>query len=60
MANSEDKVQVALSDNTKFEAVVRGTEPDKDLAVLKINGQNQDLPAIEVADLIGICENWNG
>ena len=48
VSKAGSKVQISLSDNTKFEASVRGTEPDKDLAVLKINSGSRDLPAIEV------------
>ena len=36
------------SDNTKFEATIRGVERDKDLAVLKIDSRNINLSAIEV------------
>ena len=49
ISGANKKVQVSLSDNSKFEATVRGTEPDKDLAVLKIESGNKDLPAIEVS-----------
>lgn len=42
--SSADQIEVALSDGSKSSATVVGTDPDTDLAVLKIN--RKKLPAI--------------
>lgn len=42
--SSADQIEVTLSDGSKSSATVVGTDPDTDLAVLKINRKN--LPAI--------------
>ncbi|HSI24304.1 MAG TPA: Do family serine endopeptidase [Methylotenera sp.] len=44
---SADEIEVALADGRKLAAKVVGTDPDTDLAVLKIEGEN--LPAITFA-----------
>lgn len=41
-------MQISLSNNKKFEATVRGSEPDKDLAVLKIEPHGADLFPIKL------------
>jgi S1-C subfamily serine protease len=43
-----DKVKVTLSDRTVWEAQVIGTEPNKDLAVLKIDVAEEKLKPIQV------------
>lgn len=43
-----DKVEVTLSNNRTYPAEVLGTDPDTDLAVLKINQKN--LPALAFVD----------
>jgi serine protease Do len=42
------KIQVILADNRKFKAKVIGTDPETDIAVLKINADN--LPIVAVGD----------
>jgi Do/DeqQ family serine protease len=41
------KIKVVLQDEREFEATIVGADPDSDLAVLKIDSQNQ-LPSIEM------------
>jgi len=48
LVREADKVTVKLSDQREFEAEVRGTDPETDLAVLKIDAEN--LPMVELAD----------
>ncbi len=43
-----DIVEVTLSDNRSFEAEVVGTDPDTDLAVIKVN--QKDLPYLSFVD----------
>ncbi|HEX29890.1 TPA: DegQ family serine endoprotease [Candidatus Poribacteria bacterium] len=43
-----DKIWVSLLDNRKFRAKVVGTDPETDVAVLKIKAK--DLPAIKIGD----------
>ncbi|MEI9919297.1 MAG: Do family serine endopeptidase [Bacteroidota bacterium] len=43
-----DKVEVTLSNNRTYPAEVLGTDPDTDLAVIKIN--QKDLPALAFVD----------
>ncbi len=43
-----DKIWVSLLDNRKFKAKVVGTDPETDVAVLKINAK--DLPVIKMGD----------
>ena len=43
-----ERIIVTLADERQFEAEVRGSDPDTDLAVLKINAQ--DLPAATLGD----------
>jgi serine protease Do len=43
-----DKIQVALQDGRELEAKIVGTDPESDLAVLRVDAK--DLPAIEIAD----------
>jgi len=50
--NTADAIEVALADGRKFEALVVGTDPETDLAVLKIKGnpESLNLPTIIFAD----------
>ncbi len=43
-----EEAEVTLSDQTVYKASIVGAEPDKDLAVLKINAPKSKLPAIHV------------
>jgi serine protease Do len=43
-----EKVEVELTDGRKYTAEITGTDPDSDVAVLKINAK--DLPYLELAD----------
>ena len=43
-----DKIRVALQDGREFDAKVVGTDPESDVAVLRISAKN--LSAIEIAD----------
>lgn len=43
-----DEIKVAMADGTEYTAMVIGSDPPTDVAVLKIEGQ--DLPAIPIAD----------
>ncbi|MDH5859171.1 trypsin-like peptidase domain-containing protein [Lampropedia aestuarii] len=45
---SADAINVTLNDGREFSAKVVGTDPDSDLAVLKINAPN--LPAIQIGN----------
>ena len=42
------KVEITLTDNRKFDAIVMGKDPSTDIAVLKIEGK--DLPVIDLAN----------
>lgn len=44
-----DEVMVRLLDGREFPAIVRGADPDFDIAVLEIKGP-QDLPAVRLGD----------
>src|SRR5690554_4936545 len=44
------RLTVTLQDGTAYEAEVVGVEPDKDLAVLRIDAPRAELQAIEVGD----------
>lgn len=46
--SSADRIEVALADGRKLPATVVGTDPDTDLAVLKVN--DKSLPAITFAN----------
>jgi len=48
VVENADKVQVELADERKFSAEVVGTDPESDLAVLKIDAR--DLPYLKLAD----------
>lgn len=43
-----DEIEVILSDDRKFDAEITGTDPETDLAVIKINAKN--LPAAKLGD----------
>ncbi len=43
-----DKVRVKLSDNREFEASIAGTDPQTEIALIKIDAQN--LPALPLGD----------
>jgi serine protease Do len=48
LVGDADKVMVKEGDNQEVEAKVIGTDPDSDVAVIKIDGKN--LPFLEMAD----------
>ncbi|HAF00481.1 MAG TPA: 2-alkenal reductase [Methylophilaceae bacterium] len=48
VVSSADEIEVALADGRKFSAKVVGTDPETDLAVLKVDAEN--LPAVTFAD----------
>ena len=48
VVTAADEIEVALADGRKLPAKVVGTDPDTDLAVIKIEGEH--LPAITFAD----------
>lgn len=48
MVSEAEKVTVQLSDETEVEAEIIGTDPDSDVAVIKIDREN--LPYLELAD----------
>ena len=48
MVEGADKVKVELTDGRKFTAKIIGTDPDSDVAVIKIDAE--DLPYLELAD----------
>jgi serine protease Do len=48
MVEGAEKVNVELADGRKFTAKITGTDPDIDIAVIKINADN--LPYLELAD----------
>jgi serine protease Do len=45
-----EKVEVTMTDGTRFEAVVVGTDPSIDLALLKIESDDGDLPTLPLGD----------
>ena len=48
MVEEAEKVEVELTDGRKFTAKIIGTDPDTDVAVIKIDAKN--LPYLELAD----------
>jgi serine protease Do len=46
--DSADKITVVLKDSRKLDAKVIGTDPDSDVAVIKVEGDN--FPTIELGD----------
>jgi len=44
------RIEVILADNTKWKAVLVGTAPDKDIAVLKISAPAEKLSPIPIGD----------
>jgi serine protease Do len=48
MVDGAEKVNVELADGRKFTAEITGTDPDSDIAVIKIDADN--LPSLELAD----------
>jgi len=48
MVEGAEKVTVELADSRKFTAEIIGTDPDSDIAVIKIDAEN--LPYLELAD----------
>jgi S1-C subfamily serine protease len=48
--NKADKVIVTLNDGTKLEGEVRGSDEITDLAVVKVNPQNHNLPIAPLGD----------
>ncbi len=45
-----DKIEVAFSNNEKYEAKIIGTDPDSDVAVLKIESDNKKFPHVALGD----------
>lgn len=45
-----NRIRVTLDDKRQFIAEVVGTDPSTDLAVLKVDGENQDLPVVNLGD----------
>jgi serine protease Do len=48
MVDEAEKVEVELTDGRKFTAKIIGTDPDTDVAVIKIDAKN--LPSLKLAD----------
>jgi serine protease Do len=48
MVEDAEKIEVELTDGRKFTAKIIGTDPDSDVAVVKID--SKDLPYLELAD----------
>ncbi len=48
VVDSADKITVVLKDSRKLDAKVIGTDPDSDVAVIKVEGDN--FPTIELGD----------
>lgn len=48
LAENTEKITVKLTDGREFEAKIIGTDPDSDVAVIKIDANN--LPTLEMAD----------
>jgi len=48
MVEESEKIEVELTDGRKFTARIIGTDPDSDVAVVKVDGEN--LPYLEMAD----------
>jgi serine protease Do len=48
LVEDAEKVEVELSDDRKFTAEIKGTDPETDLALIKIDAEN--LPYLELAD----------
>lgn len=48
VVGDSDKITVVLNDGREFEATVIGTDPDSDIAVIKIDGE--DLPSLPMGD----------
>ncbi|MCP4612326.1 MAG: DegQ family serine endoprotease [Planctomycetes bacterium] len=48
MVEDAEKIEVELTDGRKFTAKIIGTDPDSDVAVVKVEGEN--LPYLELAD----------
>ena len=48
VVDGAEKIEIELTDGRKFDAEVKGTEPESDVAVLQIDAN--DLPYLELAD----------
>jgi serine protease Do len=48
MVAESEKVEIELTDGRKFTAKIIGTDPDTDVAVIKIDAKN--LPYLDLAD----------
>ena len=48
MVEESEKIEVELTDGRKFTAKIIGTDPDSDVAVVKVDAE--DLPYLELAD----------
>ncbi|MGR3178167.1 MAG: Do family serine endopeptidase [Candidatus Anammoxibacter sp.] len=57
VVNGADEIKVVLGDKREFEAKIIGTDPQSDLAVIKIEGS--DLPAAQLGDSDALrVGNW--
>jgi serine protease Do len=54
VVESADKISVTFSDNTVVPAEVVGTDPDSDLAVIKVDVPADELQPVTVADSTGL------
>ncbi len=54
VAKGADKLSVTFSDGTQATAKLVGTDPDSDLAVIKVDLPKERLPKVEVADSSGV------
>lgn len=50
VVDGAEKIRVRLRDGRKYEATVRGVDPDSDLAVLRIQNPPQKLPTVTFGD----------
>ena len=50
VVNDAEKIRVRLRDGREFDAEVRGTYPDADIAVIKLKGNVKDLHVAKFAD----------
>ena len=48
--DNSDAIEVVMNNNKKFKAVLIGTDPTTDIALLKVEGDEDDLPIISFGD----------